>query len=172
MEKYHKNDAKVQALHEEARIHDQKAQESWERSGTDGFVSQWAHGIEAQLARKQAEIEENGGTYRLLALYQGDEVVDAHLVDGPYGLYWSVESKEQARALGGHSGYSGRWSVPFDNSHEGDSGSRSKVQEKLGLVQRWGYLPAKAIIVSGGGTGLSGAAQAQVAVVRKETVRK
>ncbi len=151
------HDVKVDTV--KAQAHEKQAITSWERSGVDGFLSQWGHGIQGQLASKQAEIIENGGTYRLLALYQYARVVAARLVDGPYGLYWAVETDQQAKGLNGH------YSIPFDNSHE-EGGKRSTAQKKLGLSQRWAYLPAKAIIVSSG-TGLSGTTTAQVVVVRE-----
>jgi hypothetical protein len=45
----------------DAAKHDSNAAESFERCDTDGFLSQWASGINAQVARTNAAIAENGG---------------------------------------------------------------------------------------------------------------
>lgn len=44
-------------------------QESYERSDTDGFVSQWASGLTAQKHRLQAELAESGGKTEASALF-------------------------------------------------------------------------------------------------------
>lgn len=141
---------------------DRAAQESFERSDTDGFLSQWAHGIRAQQLRAQADIDENGGRAQFPGLYEGDRRVNAKLVDGRYGLVWLLGDEEAERF--------GRRFVPFDNSHDAvlfEGSGRSRVQRDLGLVQRYELAPARAVIRSSG-TGLAGAASAYVTVIRTD----
>lgn len=45
----------------DAARHEDDARESFDRCDTDGFLSQWASGVNAQVARKNALIAENGG---------------------------------------------------------------------------------------------------------------
>lgn len=52
-----------------ARELDRKAEESFERSDTDGFLSQWALGIGAQEHRLAADIAEAGGTWTFRGLF-------------------------------------------------------------------------------------------------------
>jgi hypothetical protein len=59
-------------LRNEANKADNEAYESFERCDTDGFLSQWASGLTADLKRKQAEILDNGGWYEFPALYNLD----------------------------------------------------------------------------------------------------
>jgi hypothetical protein len=58
-----------------AARHDADAAASFERCDTDGFLSQWASGINAQVARANAAIADNGG----LATFWAYEV---HGLDG------------------------------------------------------------------------------------------
>lgn len=137
------------ALRDAAADHDRKATESWERSDTDGFVSQWAHGLSAQEARIQASIIEAGGTSTFLGLFDVEtgERVKAKIVSCP----------------GYHGGTTSKWLVldAADNAvewlpaYKGDS-KRSKLA-KRGFEERDEQAPAKAGIGGGSGRGLSGA---------------
>jgi hypothetical protein len=131
---------------DEAKRHDQEARDSFERCDTDGFVSQWAHGLTAQKARLQAEIDENGGVYPFEVLIDADghRKVDAKLIDGRYGACWLLSDEEETQF--------GRRFIPF----AGDGG-KSRIQKQLGLYEDFEDAPAKAII-TGKGTGLSGSA--------------
>lgn len=81
----------AEALREKAAQHTQDANESWERSDTDGFLSQWASGINAQLANAQARIVDNGGVAQFPALFTVDgEFVPARPIESKYGTRWMV----------------------------------------------------------------------------------
>lgn len=78
--------------------HEQKAQEhrdearaSFERCDTDGFLSQWAHGINARLHDRLAQIERDGGVAEFPALFdlEGNRV-RAKLIDGRWGQCWAI----------------------------------------------------------------------------------
>lgn len=59
-------------LRQKAVVSDQQAQESFDRCDTDGFVSQWAHGIMADLYRTQADLKEKGNVAEFPALFNLD----------------------------------------------------------------------------------------------------
>ena len=145
---------KAEQLRKEVAEHYRKANESFERCDTDGFLSQWAHSITARKKAVQAQIEDNGGQAEFPALFEGPRRVDARLIHGRYGLVWILSDEEEDRF--------GRKFIPFDNSHDDPEEitwqrSRSKVQIGLGLHQQLEWAPARAAI-GGSGTGLSGAA--------------
>lgn len=127
----------------EARGNLEKREESWQRSDTDGFLSQWALGLSASLAQERASICEHGGHAEFTVLMEGERVVDARQIDTRYGYCWRLSDDEEARF--------GRRFVPVD--YEG----RSRVQKRLGLRQGKAWRPAWAKI-EGRGKGLSGTA--------------
>lgn len=80
--KHFKNDANASLKSRE---------DSWERSDTDGFLSQWASGLSAQLSNAKAEIVRNRGRapFRRLCDKDGNEV-PARLIDAKYGPCWAL----------------------------------------------------------------------------------
>src|SRR5690606_26317917 len=60
---------KAEELREMARGRDREAADSFDRCDTDGALSQWASGINAQKYRLQADIAENGGMWEFPALF-------------------------------------------------------------------------------------------------------
>lgn len=85
------SEVKVQGLtaqehRAEAKRSYERVEESWERSDTDGFLSQWASGLTGQLHQRNAEIAENGGraSFRVLVDEAG-EVVPSKGVQTRYG---------------------------------------------------------------------------------------
>jgi len=143
-------------LRKEAQEHMMAAERSFERCDTDGFLTQYAHGLSADKKMLQADIEERGGTWPFVRLFKGDREVDAKMIRGKYGLVWML-SVDEEKALG-------RRFIPVDASQDSDRKSRSRVQVDLGLHQAYVELPAMAVI-QGSGTGLSGSAW--VTVVEK-----
>lgn len=125
-------------------------QESWERSDTDGFLSQWASGITANEEQLAVEIAENGGAALFPALVRASDLkrIRAKLIETRYGTRWAV-CDEQGQFTGVF--------LPH--------GDNSRKLRKLGLVIAMEWAPAKATI-KGSGTGLSGTAWA--AVVRTD----
>lgn len=145
----------AEQLLEEAAGLDRKVQESWERSDTDGFLTQWALDLGAQKLRAQAEIVANGGMGTFIGLYEGDRRVIAKRIQQPrYGAPWLTDTKwflsdDEFEKFG-------RRYIPV--------GDRSRIQKQLGLCERQELDLAEAVI-EGSGRGLSG--NAWVAVVRR-----
>lgn len=79
-------------LRASAAAHDQEAYDSFERCDTDGFLSQWASGLTAQLERRKADILDAGGVAEFPALFDVEtgERVAAKLIDGRFGLCWAL----------------------------------------------------------------------------------
>lgn len=130
---------------EEAKKLAQAREESWERSDTDGFLTQWACGLGSSLASRRAEIKENGGKWTFQGLYRRADGarIRAKMIDGKYGPCWAICDE--------HSQFTGQFfSCSYENSH------RSKLW-KAGLEQREEEAPAWADM-DGEGYGLSGRA--------------
>jgi len=68
-----------------------QAEESFERCDTDGYLSQWASSIMANVYRHLADLAENGGKAEFLALadLEGNEV-SAKVINGRYGPCWAI----------------------------------------------------------------------------------
>lgn len=65
--------------------------ESWDRSDTDGFMSQWAHGINAREAELKAQLAERGAWTTHLAVFDLDgNLVDAEVREGKFGACWML----------------------------------------------------------------------------------
>lgn len=80
-----------------AAKHERDAAESWERSDTDGFLSQWASGINARVQHTNADIAEAGGvaTFKRTRLVTLEgEATDARRVRTRYGLKWRLDSAD------------------------------------------------------------------------------
>lgn len=83
--------AKAIALRAEAAANYAEREASFERSDTDGFLSQWASGVNASLRLAQAEILESGGTASFPGLFlPTGERVKARIIDTKYGRCWAV----------------------------------------------------------------------------------
>ncbi len=80
-----------------------RAEESFARSDTDGFVTQWASGLTAQLHRRQAEIEDNGGkAYFWVVVDEDGSYVPSRLIDTRYGEKVAIfATQEDAERRGG-----------------------------------------------------------------------
>lgn len=75
------------------------SQESWERSDTDGFLSQWANDSMASRYRHNAKHAENGGIAEIHMLFKDGEIVPgARNVQGRYGWSW-VHDDEDGRPV-------------------------------------------------------------------------
>ncbi len=111
--------------------------ESFERSDTDGFLSQWASGLSGGLERTRAGIKENGGVFRFAALFEGNRRVKAKQVDTKFGPAW-VLHEDEADLIERR----GKIFLPF--------GSKSRVHKNLGLRQGFELAPAWACLGSEG----------------------
>jgi len=119
----------------------QRANDSFERCDTDGFLSQRASQQTAREHLIQAEIIENGGVEEFVGLYEGDRRVKARFGSsthyGHVSFYWLLHDDEAdliARR--------GKKFLP--------TGENSRVQKQLGLSERPEHAPAKAKLNSNG----------------------
>lgn len=154
--------AKAAKLREKAAGALRREEESFQRSDTDGFLSQWALSIGAQEDIENAKILEGGGVapFPVLCDAEGNVIATTiYTFQDKYAPWKKV----------------GRWKLPDDLAEKagrkwiptaGYSG-KSRIQKQLGLHQETRYFPAVAVI-SGSGTGLSGCASAYVAIVKKK----
>ena len=126
---------------------DRAAADSFERSDTDGFVSQAASGIMAAKYRAQADLEEAGGLmeYRVPFLLDGT-IASTHLAYGQYGAYW-VLNDDAAKVIGKRF---------LNESNANDAKRRYNANYKKGVT--FGTIRVKGYVtLSGGsGTGTSG----------------
>lgn len=157
--------AQIAALKAEAKRKREAKEESFQRCDTDGFLSQWAHGIGAEQDEKTIKILENGGCAQFPVLCDADGNVLAHKVykfadihrpdqwNAPMKKMWRIPDDKLAK-------YGRKW-VPV--------GYGSRIQKKLGLHEESRWFPAVAKLTTGGrkATGLSGCANAFVAVFKK-----
>lgn len=127
---------------------DAEARASFERCDTDGFLSQWASGINGQLLRQQAELADAGGMAwfaKWELVNAAGEVMDARVCQTRYGAKWRIDSTDE-------------W-IKY--------GSAGAAKRKgYAIVDRIEQAAAFAVI-AGEGTGMSGAASCYVAVMRK-----
>ncbi|MDX3100493.1 hypothetical protein [Nonomuraea angiospora] len=129
-------------LREQAILDDQAAQDSFERCDTDGALSQWAHSMNAQEARLQADIEENGGRALFLALFDtAGNLVPAKRMDSQYskhGIYFAL--------LDGNGRITGQWFTP---SQSQDARRARKADAAKGFYVGYVMAPAKAELRGG-----------------------
>jgi hypothetical protein len=138
------------------------AEESFQRSDTDGFLSQWALGLSASRDRRQMEILRNGGHVRVRVLCDADgNVVSSHTRMFPaFNAPWLTR---RVWDLGRESRDCGerRW-VPV--------GERSRVQKQMGLHEEFRWVPGYAKITAPiGARGLGGCDSAYVGEFRSDT---
>lgn len=138
-------EAKAAELEASAGRHDQEAADSFERCDTDGFVTQWAHGITGRQERLQADIERQDGLWEFPALFSEDgERVAAKLIPTRYGMAWAICDE------------AGQFTGEFVSNKE-------KAAAKKGYVLGTEMAPARAETwAPPGARGLAGATQVQV----------
>jgi len=79
---------KAEELRDLARKREQESRDSFDRCDTDGALSQWASGINAEKYRIQADIAENGGMWGFPALFDLEgNLIPAREVYGQYGAF-------------------------------------------------------------------------------------
>lgn len=78
------------------------ASDSWDRSDTDGFLSQWAGNVMGGKYIALAGIAEDGGTIVISALFDlNGKFVPARLVDTAYGCSWGLIDSEDPERFSG-----------------------------------------------------------------------
>lgn len=129
----------------EERANHERRLRSQERSDTDGFLSQWASGISANVERIRQRLLAQGGFELFPTLYDRETGARVHakLIDGRYGPCWALCDADGN----------------FTGEFYGDSRTRRAKLWKAGYVVLAGWHPARATI-RGTGTGLSGNAWA------------
>lgn len=144
-----KLDGKTEQEWREASYKSMEAkEESFDRCDTDGFLSQWAHGLSSVLSQTKAEIAANGGMAEFPALFhkESGKRVRAKLIwvknkfapwEGEVGRWMFVDLN--GKATGTY--------LPF--------GKASRKQKQLGYFQGTETAPANAKY-EGTGRGLSG----------------
>jgi hypothetical protein len=141
----------------EAAASRKSARESWERSDTDGFLSQWADGLNARLCDTRAEIADNGGQavwkrYALADAATGELIEDARVVNTRYGTKYRIDRTDE-------------W-LPYRPKRESTLGKRGYREIRIEEIG-----PAAALIDSNGGTGLSGATSCFIRTYRPDRPR-
>lgn len=122
-------------LRAEAAQHEQDARDSFDRCDTDGFLTQWASGLSAAKARRQATIVENGGTATFPAVFTVDgEWTPAQIIHTQYGARWML--------LDSNGNRTGEY-LPFHPV-------RRTTLAKRGYVEGYVTRPARADFADGG----------------------
>lgn len=152
-----------------------RAEESWQRSDTDGFLSQWASGITGDLHRAQADLLDNGGKDTFAGLFDAQgrrvkaktvEVEDRYRGYGTKSLWLVLDGNDNAIVWIPRQ-YARRFDPKTNTvTEDGKPNPRSKMA-KLGLHEAYEEAPAVAYI-AGSGRGLAGAATARVATKRTD----
>lgn len=151
---------RAQELREQARRMEQEAVESFERSDTDGFLSQWASNISASRARLEAALIEDGGMTETTALFLLDgTLASTHKGEGQYGPYW-VLNDEAAERLGRRF---------LSTSQAAKPEVRSRNNAKKGVAVGRIRVRGEAVI-EGRGRGLSGTAWATIRPVVRDLI--
>ena len=138
----------AQALRDKADAADQAAADSFDRSDTDGFVSQWASTTQARLYRVQADLAEAGNVHEFPALFTTDgELVAAKRIETRYGYAWGLLPSDDPR---------GRFTGWFNPSKAQDPAKRQAADARKGYQVGTVLAPAAAKL-EGSGRGLAGA---------------
>lgn len=91
----------AEELRQEARECVRRSQESWDRSDTDGFMSQWASDQTAKEYRVGADLAESHGYVEVDALFDLDgNIASTHHGYSDYGEYWRLNADAAAKNNG------------------------------------------------------------------------
>lgn len=136
-----------------------RREESWERSDTDGFVTQWVHGMSASEYSLKAQLAEQNSMTEVSALFdlEGNLLHTLHGW-GQFGEYFMILDED-----GNKDTTQGR------NGFFSPSQARSEVTKRKNNAAKGFYVgavkvPAKVDIVASG-TGLSAAATAYATIL-------
>jgi hypothetical protein len=139
-------------LRRDAADQERIAAESWERSDTDGFLTQWAADISARLLRAQARLEEEGGLSSFVELFDlNGEWVRSKVIRTRFGIRRMIVDPK-GRSMGIF--------LPHLPARRATLAAKGYLE---GVVLR----RAKAEIAANG-SGLSGAATARVVIVPED----
>lgn len=126
--------------------------ESFERSDTDGFVSQWASNMTARMHEAKADLIDDGGLTQTRVLFDTEgNVASTHTGWSKYGQWWRLEDDAAGR-------YGKQF---FSPSKASDPEKRHAADKRKGFTE--GIVRVKGYVaMGGGGRGLSGMANAYV----------
>jgi len=154
---------------------DQKAAaDSFDRCDTDGFVSQFCHGLSSDLNRCKASLARNNWKSDFPGLYdlKGNRM-RAKLIDGEFGECWAMldENDKFTGQFISHPGNPpGEWVAddPELNWILKSWNRKAKNLEKKGYQIKMESAPANAKYFGGSGRGLSGLANVRVIIYRTD----
>jgi hypothetical protein len=168
---------KAEMEREKARECAEKREESFERCDTDGFLSQWALGLDSQKHNLQARIEEADGTWCFEGLFDGQgrrvkaklvTVADSYSYGNSTKEIWLLLDERDEKIAWVPRAGNFEWTEnlwrdegPVEVVHPAQSPSKQSKMFKLGLHEEEETATAKAAI-KGSGYGLSGNAWAVV----------
>ena len=145
----------AQELKARAAAHARAAGDSFERSDTDGALTQWAHGVNGERDLLASEIAENGGYHRFPALFdRNGALVHAREIETRHGWRWLITDPRDPNGPG-------QW---FRESGAKDWRKRLAFNASKGYFVGSVLLPAVAV-TRGSGTGLSGACSVRAVAV-------
>jgi hypothetical protein len=123
-----------------------RSAESWDRSDTDGFLSQWASDTTAREWDLKAELADEGWTTEMVALFDLEgNMIPAKEIDGQFGPVWMLLDKN---------GQKRGW---FNMSSAQKAETRRKNNAKKGVYVGTVRVPVHVEMSGGGGRGLGGA---------------
>lgn len=117
--------------------------ESWERSDTDGALSQWADDTMAHLYQACAKVVEDGGTvwFRVLADLDGNVIEDAREVETRYGYAWVVPQQDGSVKWFNESGARKAKTRVANNAKKGYKFMKVRREAVMVLGSGWRPLP-------------------------------
>lgn len=158
--------AKITKLETEAKECRQRSEESFRRSDTDGFLSQWASDITAELNDRKVQLLKTGGYSQFPVLCDdAGNVLATKIFEfaDRFRPEWTGATVKRWRLPDELAAKHGRKWIPVCSLKE------SRIQKQLGLHEESRWFPAYAKITTGNrkSTGLAGCANAFVAVFKK-----
>lgn len=138
---------------------EERKHESFERCDTDGFATQWAHGLMAQESRMKADLADDGGRHNFPAVFDKNtgELLTYTRVKSPYGYPWIIRHDDG--------------SATFINES-----SSAKKQTCINYMHKRGYtigtinVPAVVKLSGGSGRGMSGAMNVMPYIAKADNI--
>jgi hypothetical protein len=143
----------AQDFRDEAAADRKRREDSWNRSDTDGFLSQWGSDLSARLSNAKADLLDNDRLAKFSGLFEGDRRVKAREIRTKFGSSWLLHEDEVDLI-----DRRGKVFLPW--------GPRSRIHKELGLSVRTELAPAWACFGGGEGKGLSGCHNVHVKTFR------
>lgn len=120
-----------------SRASHQRSAESFDRSDTDGFMSQWAADMAGMEYSRCADLAERNSLWEFTAVFDLDgNLLDARRVKGTYGESWLITTADGKK----------KW---FNESNARLGAKRLAADEKKGF--RLGRVRTQAYVASGSG---------------------